>query len=143
MSVGEALTRAEAASLDLVIVAEKSDPPVCRILDFGKLAYAQKRKHKDQKKKQTSQKLKEIKFHVNIEKHDYDFKVNHANEFLSKGCKVKLSLIFRGREAANKDVAFDIMNRMIADLKSVGQSDGSPVLSGRIMAVSISPITGK
>ena len=139
VTVEKAFEIAKGAGLDVVIVAEKADPPVCRILDYGKLRYDQKRKMKNQKKKQSAQKLKEIKFHVNVDKHDYDYKINHAKEFLEKGYKVKLSLVFRGREAAHKALGFEIIENALGELKDLGQAEGKPVFAGRTISVSINP----
>jgi len=131
---------AKEAGLDLVVVAEKSAPPVCRVLDYGKLRYEQKQNLKKQKKNQHAQKLKEIRFRVNIDDHDYNYKVNHAKGFLEKGYKVKIALVFRGREAAHKDIGFEIVNKTIEDLKEHGNADGKTVLSGRTISVSLNPI---
>ena len=139
VSVDRAFEIAKEAGLDVVVVAEKADPPVCRILDYGRLRYDQKRRLKDQKKKQHAQKMKEIKFHVNVDIHDYSYKINHAKEFLNKGYKVKLSLIFRGREAAHKAIGFEIIEKAVAALEEDGQSEGKPNLSDRTISISINP----
>jgi translation initiation factor IF-3 len=139
ISVDRAFELAKEAGLDVVIVAEKADPPVCRILDYGRLRYDQKRKLKNQKKKQHAQKMKEIKFHVNVDTHDYNYKINHAKEFLGKGYKVKLSLLFRGREAAHKENGFDIIDRAVSELDEYGQVENKPVLSGRTISISMNP----
>ena len=139
VSIDRAFEIAKEAGLDVVIVAEKADPPVCRILDYGRLRYDQKRKLKNQKKKQHAQKLKEIKFHVNVDIHDYNYKVNHAKEFLGKGYKVKLSLVFRGREAAHKTIGFDIINKAVSDLNEIGIAENKPIFSGRTISISLNP----
>lgn len=136
----KAFEMAKEAGLDLVIVAEKSMPPVCRILDYGKLRYEQKQNLKKQKKNQHAQKLKEIRFRVNIDDHDYNYKVNHAKGFLSKGYKVKLALVFRGREAAHKDIGFEIIKKTLEDLKEYGNTDSRTILSGRTISVALNPI---
>ncbi len=140
VTVERAFEIAKAANLDVVIVAEKANPPVCRILDYGKLRYDQKRKIKNQKKKQSAQKLKEIKFHVNVDKHDYEYKLNHAKEFLGKGYKVKLSLVFRGREAAHKVLGFEIIEKSLEELKDLGQAENKPAFAGRTISVSVNPV---
>jgi translation initiation factor IF-3 len=139
----EAQEQAKAAGLDLVIVAEKSTPPVCRIMDFGKLRYEQKKKLKAQKSHQHANKLKEVKFRVSIDEHDYQYKVAHAVEFLTKGNKVKVTLMFRGREMAHKDIGFELINRIIEDVKEYGVADGNPSLLGRNIIVTLSPHSGK
>jgi len=139
ISVDKAFEMAKEAGLDVVIVAEKADPPVCRILDYGRLRYDQKRKLKNQKKKQHAQKLKEIKFHVNVDIHDYNYKINHAKEFLAKGYKVKLSLVFRGREAAHKSIGFEIIDKAVLDLEGLGLAESKPIFAGRTISVSLNP----
>ena len=139
ITVDRAFELAKESGLDVVVVAEKADPPVCRILDYGRLRYDQKRKLKNQKKKQHAQKMKEIKFHVNVDIHDYNYKIDHAKEFLGKGYKVKLSLVFRGREAAHKAIGFEIIERAISTLEGIGQAENKPVLSGKTIAISMNP----
>lgn len=138
----EAIRMAAEAKLDLVMVAEKSEPPVCRIMDFGKLVYEQKKKKRDQKKHQHAQKVKEIKFRINIDQHDYEMKINHAIEFFEKGYKVKVTLMFRGREMAHKEIGFDIIKKVIEDLKEHGTAEMTPKMLGRNISVSFSPLKG-
>lgn len=135
----KAFELAKEAKLDLVVVSEQSDPPVCKILDFGKLAYDQKRKHKNQKKNQVVQKLKELRFHLNTDEHDYQTKLSHATEFLEKGNKVKIALVFRGREAAYKDKGFELINRAIKELAELGTPDGTPNMTGKTILVTMNP----
>ena len=129
--------------MDLVVVAEKASPQVCRILDYGRLRYEQKRKLKDQKKNQHAQKLKEVKFHVNTDQHDYDYKIKHGIDFLQKGCKLKVSLQFRGRENAHKAIGFEIVENALEALKDYGHADSKPNLSGRIISVTLNPLSTK
>lgn len=131
---------AEEAGLDLVVVAESASPPVCRILDFGKLLYEQKQKKKKQKKQQIIQKTKEVRFHVNIDDHDYNYKIEHAVKFLEKGYKVKLSLFFRGREAAYKAQGFEIVKKAVEDVREYGKADKEPDLAGRVISVMVNPL---
>ena len=131
--------RAIETGLDLVLVSDKSVPYVCRVMDFGKLQYEQKKKLKDQKKHQAAQKLKEVKFHVSIDPHDYSYKIAHAVAFLEEGCKLKVSLTFRGRETAHKDMGFVLIKKVIADLDKVGIVDSEPKLLGRNIIVSFAP----
>jgi translation initiation factor IF-3 len=135
--VDKAFEIAKGAGLDVVIVAEKATPPVCRILDYGKLRYDQKRKLKNQRKNQHVQKLKEIKFRVNVDDHDYNYKIDHAKEFLTKGHKIKISVVFRGREAAHKEIGFELIDKAIKNLEEYGQVEGRPVFAGRTISVSI------
>lgn len=138
--VREAQRIAKEKNLDLVLVAEKADPPVCRILDFGKLVYDQKKKQRDSKKHQHAQKLKEVKFRVRIDAHDYSIKINHAIDFLGKGSKVKVSLMFRGREAAHKEIGFELIERVTKDLEEYGVPEGKAALSGRMISLSFNPV---
>ena len=138
--MADAFEKARRVNLDLVVVAEKASPPVCKILDFGKLVYGQKQKKRNQKKTQTVQKTKEVRFRVNIDEHDYKTKIDHAVKFLEKGYKVKVSLIFRGREAAHKDIGFEVINRTLDSLTEYGKSDRNPVLSGRIISTMVNPL---
>ncbi len=130
---------AKASGLDVVMVSENSEPPVCRIMDFGKLRYEQKKKIKDQKKHSVAQKVKEIKLRVGIDTHDYGYKTEHAHEFLEKNHKLKITLAFRGREMAHKDMGFQLIEKVIEDLKDVGIPDGTPKLIGRNLCISFSP----
>lgn len=139
----KARSQANAAGLDLVVVAEKADPPVVRIMDFGKLRYEKKKNLKAQKKKQHTQKLKEIKFHVRTDKHDLEYKVNHGIEFLSKGNKLKISLQFRGREMAHKELGFELVKEVVARLEDYGQADAPPKIIGRNISTTLSPLSSK
>ncbi len=119
----EAAQRAQVAGLDLVEVAPTAVPPVCRIMDFGKFQYAEAKKQKVARKKQVQIKLKELKFHPNINTNDYEVKRNHALDFLKEGCKVKISMFFRGREMAHSDLGMKVMERLIAEVAEVGTPD--------------------
>ena len=144
VSYSDAKAKAQDAGLDLVLVAEKSDPPVCRVMDYGKLLFEQKKNLKNQRKRSLTQKVKEVKFHVNVDKHDYDYKIDHARVFLSKGNKVKITLALRGREMAHKEMAFELMGRITEDLKGYGKSDVVPKFQGRNISVPFAPDkTGK
>ena len=140
MSVDDALKLAKDAGLDLVLVAEKAEPPVCKIMDFGKLQYEHKKRLRDQRKSNHANKVKEVKFRLRIEQHDYEYKLNHILEFLEKGYKVKTSLMFRGREMAHKDFGFELINRVIKDLEEHAKLDAPPKMVGRNITVSFSPV---
>ncbi len=139
VSYSDAKAKAQDAGLDLVLVAEKSDPPVCRIMDYGKLLFEQKKNLKNQRKRSLTQKVKEVKFHVNVDKHDYDYKIDHARVFLNKGNKVKITLALRGREMAHKEMAFELMGKITEDLKGYGKSDVVPKFQGRNISVPFAP----
>lgn len=138
MDTRDALSIAQEAGLDLVEVAGQARPPVCRIMDFGKYVYEQQKKTKDNKG--SSSKTKEVKFRPRVELHDYETKLRRAEEFLDKGNKVKLSLFFRGREMAYKDLGFETINRAIKDLETMGHLDNHPKLVGRTINAMISPL---
>jgi translation initiation factor IF-3 len=130
MTPMEGLERARAKRLDLVEVAPMADPPVCRIIDFGKWQYEQKKKASEAKKKQTTIQVKEIKFRPGTDDHDYDFKKNHAARILKEGDKVKATVHFRGREITHKELGQALLFRLVEDLKEDGQLEGDMKLEG-------------
>lgn len=134
----EALRLAKREGLDLVEVSPTTRPPVCRILDFGKYMYEQSKKTKEAKT--TTTKLKEVKFRVNIDEHDYMTKLRRGETFLNKGNKLKITLMFRGRQMEHKNLGFDVVNRAIKDLEEMGQADADPRLAGRNITVTLSPL---
>ncbi len=138
MRLQDALRKAEEMALDLVEVAPNADPPVCRIVDFGKYRYEQAKQEKD--KKSHASKLKEVKFRVNIDQHDYMTKIRHAEEFLDKGNKVKVQLQFRGREMAHQDLGMAVVKRVKEDLATMGHVDMEPRLIGRTINMTMSPL---
>ena len=139
MKLAQACQAAKDARLDLVLVAENATPPVCRIQDFGKLVYEQKKKLKDQKRNSAAQKTKEIKFRLHIETHDYETKLNHAKEFLAEGNKLKVTLMFKGREMTHQEMGFELINRVIEDLKEDGVVDSPAKLFGKNIQMSFNP----
>jgi len=137
----EALQAAKQMGLDLVEISPKARPPVCRILDFGKYMYEQSKRQKENKAKaSSSSKIKEVKFRVRIEEHDYMTKLRHAEEFLYKGNKLKLSLMFRGREMEHQDLGLEVVKRASGDLTHVGQADADPKKSGRHVSMTMTPL---
>lgn len=112
-------------------------------MDFGKLQYERKKNLKAQKKTTHAQKLKEIKFHPRIDTHDYEYKIKRGIEFLSKGSKLKVSLMFRGRELAHKNIGFELINKIIEELKPYGTADNRPKLTGKNLMLTFSPISKK
>lgn len=134
----EAISRAKALGLDLIEVAPSAQPPVCRILDFGKFRYDLAKQEKD--KKHTAGKVKEVKFRVNIDEHDYLTKIRHAEEFLDKGNKVKIHLQFRGREMAHQELGMLVVKRVKEDLLTMGHVDMDPKLVGRAIGMTLSPL---
>ncbi len=128
--------------LDLVLVADKAVPPVIRIMNYGKLVYEQKKKLKEQKKHHHAQKVKEIRFHVNTDPHDYGYKLNHGVEFLKEGDKLKVTVVFRGREMAHKEIGYELMDKIVQALSVYGEADGKPKSFGRNLTVTFNPVKG-
>jgi len=138
----EALRIAMEAGLDLVEVAPNANPPVCKILDFGKFKYEQEKKLREARKNQTQIKLKEIRMQPKIEKHDLEFKTKHITDFLAEGNKVKVTIRFRGRELAHTELGRAVLERVLEMLTAneVGYNlDRSPLMEGRFMSMIISP----
>ncbi len=131
MPTREALEKAKAEGLDLVEISPKAKPPVCRIMDFGKFRYEESRKKRQARQQKRGNQVKEIKFHSNVGEHDYETKINHVKEFLQKGHKVKITLTFRGRENAHKDLGFELVNRVLKDCEDLCVVDSPPKLMGR------------
>lgn len=137
MSPRKAIEIAKAQGLDLVEISEKATPPVCQIVDVGKFKYERSKKLKESKPQVN--KLKEVKFGINIDDHDYGFKRNHVEEFVKKGNKVKASLLLRGRDVQFKDRAMEVMKRLAEDLKEVCTIDAPPRFSGNTLLLYLSP----
>jgi translation initiation factor IF-3 len=133
LPIADALQRAIEEKLDLVEVAPNADPPVCRIMDYGKFKYEKAKKLKEAKKKQHVSHLKEIKMHPKIEDHDYNFKLDHARKFLIRGDRVKATIVFRGREIAHLDFGKKLLDRMSADLADLSSIELSCKMEGRNM----------
>ena len=131
----KALEMAEDDGLDLMEVSPNSDPPVCRIVNYGKLKYEEKKKIQINKKKQHVIKLKEIRLRPRIEDHDLMTKLNMGKKFLSDGCKLKITLIFRGRELSRIDLGKDVMDRVIQELAEIAEIEKDIPLEGRRMSV--------
>ena len=138
MDTPKAINLALEVGLDLVEFAPNANPPVCRIIDFGKYVYEEQKKHSHAKA--TGSKIKEIEFTARIEQHDYETKLRHAEQFLDHGNKVKMRLKFRGREMAHTEIGFDVMKRAVADLAGMGHPDAEPKLIGRNINVMLTPL---
>ena len=135
MSAKEAYFKAKDANLDLVKIAPTAKPPVCKIIDYGKYRYELARKAKEAKKKQKTVETKEIRLSPNIDTNDLNTKVNQARKFLSKGAKVKVSLRFRGREMAHRDVGREILDSFYKELEDVSTVDKPAKMEGRSMVM--------
>ena len=140
MRTKEAMRMARESGLDLVEISPTAKPPVCRITDYGKFKYERDKKQKQAKKKQVVVKLKEIKYHANVEEHDYQTKLRHARDFLEHGNRVKCSLFFRGRENTHHEIGFQLFERIIGDLEDQAQVDQAPKLAGRSLIMMLSPV---
>ncbi|MEL6139535.1 MAG: translation initiation factor IF-3 [Cyanobacteria bacterium J06626_23] len=135
----EALPMAEEQDLDLVLISDKADPPVCRIMDYGKFKFEQEKKAREAKKKQHNADLKEVKMRYKIDDHDYNVRVNHARRFLKGGDKVKATVMFRGREIQHSDLAQRLLERMAKDLEEMGEVQQRPKREGRNMIMIVAP----
>jgi translation initiation factor IF-3 len=143
MDSKDALMEAEKAGLDLVEVAASAKPPVCRIMDYGKYKYLMSKKAHESKKKQTIIHVKEVKFRVKTEEHDFQVKVRNAKRFLGSGDKVKVSLMFRGREITHKELGLGMLKRVEEELNEIGTVEQRPKLEGRNMTMLVAPIQHK
>jgi len=139
MNILAAIQLAESMQKDLVEVAPNANPPVCRIMDFGKFMYEKKRKEKEAKKKQHVIVIKEMRFRPHTDDHDYDFKVRHARKFLQEGNKVKAVVQFRGRDIIYSDQGEILLKRFIEDLSDVSKVEQSPTLEGKRMNLMLAP----
>ena len=138
MDTPKAVNLALEVGLDLVEFAPNANPPVCKIIDFGKYVYEESKKTSHAKT--TGSRIKEIEFTARIEQHDYETKLRHAEEFLDHGNKVKMRLKFRGREMAHTDIGFNVMKRAVVDLATMGSPDAEPKLIGRNIHVMLTPL---
>ena len=137
--VAEGLRLAKEKNLDLVEVAPKANPPVCRIMDFSKYKYEQEKKERLARKKQKIVHIKEIKIKPNIEEHDYQTKLRHLKRFLGRGDKTKITLMFKGREMAHVDIGRNLMDKLMKDLSELAEVEKMPVLEGRFIVMVMVP----
>jgi translation initiation factor IF-3 len=143
MSIKDALKKAEEAQMDLVEIAPQATPPVCKVIDYGKFTYEQQKREKIQKKKQVVSVLKEIRLHPNTDTHDFDFKARHAANFVEDGDKVKVSVIFKGRELAYTEIGEALLRKFIERLQDVAKVEQEPKFEGRAMHAILAPQKGK
>jgi translation initiation factor IF-3 len=135
----EARQIAQEQELDLVLVSDKADPPVCRVMDYGKYKFEQEKKVREAKKKQHNAEVKEVKMRYKIEEHDYQVRLNQAKRFLASGDKVKATIMFRGREIQHSDLAESLLQRMSKDLEEIADIQQSPKKEGRMMMMLLAP----
>ena len=139
MSAREALHRAYSVGLDLLEISPNAEPPVVKILDFGKFKYEQQKREAEARKKQHIIEIKEIKFRPGTDTHDYEVKMRSVVKFLEGGDKVKVTLRFRGREMAHQQLGLELLNRVAADVAEIGKVENMPKLEGRQMVMMIGP----
>lgn len=137
--IQEALQRAQELDLDLVEVAPQANPPVCRIMDYGKYKYERDIRQKEARKKQARVEVKEIKFRPKIDPHDYETKKGHVERFLRAGARVKVTIMFRGREMAHTELGRRILDRLVEDLQGLAVVEAEPKQDGRNMVMVIAP----
>lgn len=139
VSPNRAMDMAEEAGLDLVEISPNAEPPVCKIMDFGKYKYEQQKRESEARKKQKVIEVKEIKFRPNTDTHDYDVKMRNVFKFLEHGDKVKVTMRFRGREMAHQELGRELLERVAEDVEGVGKIENMPKMEGRQMIMIIGP----
>lgn len=140
LPIFEALRVAGNYELDLVEVSPKSEPPVCRIMDYGKFKYQQQKKAHDAKKKQAVVHIKEVKMRPKTEEHDFQFKLRHIERFLKEGNKIKVTVVFRGRELAHPDLGRNMVNRVVEGIKEIGKVEQEAKFEGRNFVMILAPL---
>ena len=143
MPTHKALAVAHEKGLDLVEVADKADPPVCKIMDFGKFKYQQQKRQQEAKKKQTVIQIKEVKFRPKTDEHDYQTKVKHIRRFLEGGDRCKVTIFFRGREIVHKDRGMTILERVTEEMAEISKVEQHPQAEGRTMTMMLAPTAKK
>jgi translation initiation factor IF-3 len=139
MKPAEALEIAQEKDLDLVLVSDKADPPVCRIIDYGKYKFEQEKKAREARKKQHTSDVKEVKMRYKIGEHDYQVRLNQAQRFLKSGDKVKATVMFRGREIQHTDLAETLLKQLATDLQEMAEVQQAPKREGRNMIMLLAP----
>ncbi len=143
MPINEALEKAEERGQDLVEIAPQADPPVCKIINYGKFKYEQQKREKLQRKNQTVSILKEIRLHPNTDVHDFEFKAKHAMNFLEEGNKVKVSVMFKGREMAYKEQGEELLARFVEKVEDIAKIESPLKMEGRNMNLILVPLKAK
>ncbi|HCI47460.1 MAG TPA: translation initiation factor IF-3 [Rhodospirillaceae bacterium] len=139
VDIEEAMRRADEAGMDLVEIAAQADPPVCKVLDYGKFRYEQQKRQNEARKKQKITDVKEIKVRPNIDDHDYEVKMRNARRFIDSGDKVKVTLRFRGREMAHQDLGIQVLERIRDDLEEIAKVEQMPKMEGRQAIMVLQP----
>ena len=138
VSLNDALDKAEEKNLDLVLVSPNTNPPVCKIMNYGKYKFEQAKKEKEAKKKQKAIEVKEIRITPNIEQHDFEFKAKNARKFIEDGNKLKITIKFKGREVNNSKLGEDVLNKFIENLSDIAIVEKQPKLEGKNMIIMLS-----
>lgn len=139
MSLNDALTAASDRGQDLVEVAPQAKPPVCRIMDYGKYKYQQRKRAAEARKKAAKVELKEVKLRPKTEDHDFNFKIKHARRFLEEGNKVKVTIMFRGREVTHPEFGKELCEKVAEEIRDLGQVESKPNMQGRFMSMIVAP----
>ncbi|MCB1463752.1 MAG: translation initiation factor IF-3 [Nitratireductor sp.] len=139
LDTNEALAIAEEAGLDLVEIAPNNNPPICKILDLGKYKYQAQKKASEQRKKQKTQEVKEIKMRPNIDIHDYEVKMRSVKKFIEEGDKVKLTMRFRGREMAHQELGLEVLMKARDEIAEISKVESEPKMEGRQMMMVVAP----
>lgn len=137
--IDEALQMADEKEVDLVLINDKGDPPVCKIIDYGKYKYSQERKKKENTKKQSKQEIKEVKMSYKIDQHDFQVRLGRVQSFISKGDKVKVVVQFKGREMQYKELGRDLLLKLYTPVEDIANIESPPKIEGRSMAMMIGP----
>jgi len=140
MATSEALAMAQNKGLDLVEVSPNADPPVCRIMDYGKFKYEQQKRQQEAKKKQTTIQIKEVKFRPKTDEHDYLTKLKHIRRFLEDGDRCKVAVFFRGREIVHKDRGLSMLDRVVTDVADIAKVESPPLAEGRTLVMMLTPV---
>jgi translation initiation factor IF-3 len=140
MATSEALAMAQSKGLDLVEVSPNADPPVCRIMDYGKFKYEQQKRQQEAKKKQTTIQIKEVKFRPKTDEHDYLTKLKHIRRFLEDGDRCKVAVFFRGREIVHKDRGLSMLDRVVTDVADIAKVESPPLAEGRTLVMMLTPV---
>ncbi len=139
MSINDALALAESKDVDLVEITPTATPPVCRLIQYGKFLYIQKKKEKENAKKSHNQEVKELRLTPHTDIHDFDFKLKHAETWLKQGDKVKATVFFKGREIVYKDQGIVLLLKLADTLKDIAKAESLPVLLGKKMTITLAP----
>ncbi len=139
LPIDQALARAQEEGMDLVEVSPMAKPPVCKIMDYGKFKYLEKKKQNEAKKKQVVVQLKEVKLRPRTEQHDYDVKIGKIREFLGEANKAKITVMFRGREMSHRELGTKVLERIMADIKDVAVIESVPRMEGRLLFMIVAP----